>query len=117
MSFLSVFKSILHAAEAAASIAAPVVAKMDPVIGALMLQATNAAVGVEALILDTKKGAEKMDVVGQQVQATVDVVNGILQSQNKAALPPGITDTVKQQVEVVVSGLNAVQKAVNAPGS
>lgn len=112
MSFLLVFRNILHAAEAAASIAAPVIAKMDPVIGALMLQATNAAVGVEALILGAKKGTEKMDVVGQQVQATVDVVNGILLSQGKTPLRSDITDTVKQQVQVVVSGLNAVQTAV-----
>jgi hypothetical protein len=115
MSFLSVFRSILHAAEAAASIAGPVVAKMDPVVGALMLQATNAAVGVEALILGAKKGSEKMEVVGQQVQATVDVVNGILASQDRPALPTGITDAIKQQVQVVVSGMNAVQTAVSTP--
>jgi hypothetical protein len=115
MSFLSVFRSILHAAEAAASIAAPVVAKMDPVVGALMLQATNAAVGVEALILGVKKGTEKMDVVGQQVQATVDVTNAILVSQGRQPLKADVTDTVKQQLQVVIAGLNAVEKAVNTP--
>jgi len=116
MSFLSVFRNILHAAEAAASIAGPVIARMDPVIGALMLQATNAAVGVEALIVGTKKGGERMAVVDQQIQATVDVTNAVLASQGKPALRADITDTVKQQLEVVIGGMNAVEKAVNAPG-
>ena len=48
MSFLSVFARILHVIEAAAQIAAPIIATQDPVIGALMTQANNAAIGVEA---------------------------------------------------------------------
>jgi hypothetical protein len=115
--FLSVFESILHAAEAAAKIAAPIVETVDPTVGALILQATDAAVGVEAVIVTAGSGARKAALVRAQTQATVDVINGILAAQHKTpavTLPAGIADIVQQQVQVVVAGLNTVQQAVEA---
>jgi hypothetical protein len=64
MSWLSVFATILHAAEAASRIAAPIIAvTVDPTIGELMLQATNAAVGVESIITTPGSGPQKSALV------------------------------------------------------
>jgi hypothetical protein len=113
MSWFTTFESILHIVEAAAKIAAPIVAvTVDPTIGALMLQATNAAVGAESIITTPGSGPQKAALVRAQTQATVDVINSILISQNKPPLAPNTTDIVQQQVRVVVSGLNTVQRAV-----
>jgi hypothetical protein len=113
MSWLSVYEDLLHCAEAAARIAAPIVAvTVNPTIGALTLQAANAAVGAESLIDIPGSGQQKAALVRAQTQATVDVINGILASQNKPLLAPNITDIVQQQVQVVVGGLNTVQQAV-----
>lgn len=113
MAWLSVYKDLLHCAEAAAQIAAPIVAvTVNPTIGALTLQAANAAVGAESLIDTPGSGQQKAALVRAQTQATVDVINGILASQNKPLLAPNITDIVQQQVQVVVGGLNTVQQAV-----
>lgn len=112
MSFLSVFQSILHVVEAAAKIAAPLIATQDPVIGALMTQATNAAVGVEAAITTPGTGAQKAAVVAGQSQATIDVINSILASQGKPPLPAITNSVVQAGVQTVISGLNAVAVAV-----
>jgi hypothetical protein len=114
MSFLSVFQSVLHAVEAAAKIAAPIIATQDPVIGGLMSSATDAAVGVEAAITAPGAGAQKAGVVSAQTGAVIGVINGILASQGKAALPAGTNDLVQASVKSVVSGLNAVATAVQA---
>jgi hypothetical protein len=113
MSWFTTFDSILHLVEAAAKIAAPIIAvTVDPTIGGLMLQATNAAVGVESIITAPGSGPQKAALVRAQTQATVDVINGIRASQNKSPLAPNVTDIVQQQMQVVVSGLNTVQLAV-----
>jgi hypothetical protein len=113
MSWFTTFDSILHLVEAAAKIAAPIIAvTVDPTIGGLMLQATNAAVGVESILTTPGSGPQKAALVRAQTQATVDVINGILVSQSKPTLAPNVTDIVQQQVQVVVSGLNTVQQAV-----
>jgi len=111
-SWLSVFTTIFHAIETAAKIAAPIIATVNPVIGALMLQATTAAVNVEA-ILPTAPGADKAAVVKAATQATVDAINGILVSQGKSPLPSNTTDVVQGTVVTVVSGLKAVGAAVD----
>jgi hypothetical protein len=117
MSFLSVFQTILHVVEAAAKIAAPLIATQDPVIGALMSQANNAAIGIEAAITTPGTGTQKAAVVAGQSQATIDVINAILASQNKPALPANTNVIVQAGVQTVISGLNVVAKAVTPPAA
>lgn len=114
MSFLKVFASILHATEAAASIAAPIVATMDPTIGGLMSAATTAAVGAEAAITAPGSGPQKAAAVQAQTQASIGVINAILASQNKKPLPANTGDVIASQVGVVVGNLNAIKAAVLA---
>lgn len=114
-SFLSVFKNILHGIEAAATVAAPIVATVDPTIGALINLATTSAVTVEAAIPADGNGVQKAAAVAGQSQAVIDVINGILASQGKAALPPNTNDIVQASVKTVVAGLNAVATAVQSP--
>jgi hypothetical protein len=116
-SFLTTFQSILDAVLAAMKIAAPLVAVADPVVGALMLQATNAAVSVEQILPAEGTGLQKARLVQEQTQATVDVINGILVAQGKPPLAANITDIVQQHVRVVVAGLNTVHQAVEAAGA
>ena len=112
MSWFTTFRTVLHVAESAAKIAAPIVAvTVDPTIGALMLQATNAAVGAELVIITPGSGAQKASLVRAQTQATVDLINAILVSQGRPALAINVTDIVQQQVQVVVAGLNTASKA------
>jgi hypothetical protein len=115
MGWFTTFQTVLHVAESAARIAAPIVAvTVDPTIGALMLQATNAAVGAELVITTPGTGAQKAALVRAQTQATVDLINAILVAQGKPTLAPNVTDIVQQQVQVVVAGLNTVAKAAEA---
>lgn len=114
MSFLSVFKDILHATEAAAAIAEPIIATFDPVIGALMLGATEAAIAVEGSITAPGAGAQKQAAVTASTNAAINVVNGILQSQGKQPLPANTGQAISQQVGVVVANLNGIAKAVSA---
>lgn len=116
-SFLSVFKSILHAAEAAAVIAAPIINTFDPVIGGLINSATQAAVGVEGSITAPGSGAQKAAAVAASTQAAIGVANGILASQGKPPLPATTGDVIAQQVGVVVSSLNAVAAIGTAPAA
>ena len=111
-SFLSVFKTILHGLEVAASIAAPIVATQDPIVGALMQQATAAAVAVEQGITTPGQGSAKAQAVKAGTQATVDAINGILTSQGKNPLPQNTTDVVQAQVVATVTGMNAILAAV-----
>lgn len=112
-SFLSVFKNILHATEAAAQIAAPIVATFEPGIGALMMAAAGAAVSVEGSITAPNSGAQKQAAVAASTQQVVDVTNAILKEAGKAPLPANTTDVVVQQVSgVIVPQLNAVAKLV-----
>lgn len=111
-SFLKGFQTVLHVVEAAAKIAAPLIATQDRVIGALMTQANNAAIGVEAAITTPGTGTQKAAIVAAQSQATIDVVNAILASQNKKPLPANTNDIVQAGVQTVVAGLNAVTAAV-----
>lgn len=111
-SFLSVFATIGHAVEAAAKIAAPIVATLDPQIGGLMSMATSAAVGIEAVITQPGAGQQKADAVAAQTKAAIDVANSILASQNKPPLPANTADVIAHQVGVVVAGLNGVSQAV-----
>ena len=113
-SFLSAFRNVLHAVEAAATIAAPIIAAVDPTIAALMTQANNAAIGVEEAITTPGSGAQKAAIVAAQSQATIVVINSILASQNKQPLPANTNAVVQAGVQVVVSGLNAVSQAVGA---
>jgi len=106
-SFLSIFQTILHATETAATLAAPFVKAVDPEIGGLMLQATNAAVGVEAAITTPGTGAQKAAAVAAGTSATITAVNGILQSQGKAPLPANTGAIVASTVSSVVDALNA----------
>jgi hypothetical protein len=115
MSFLSAFRSILHATEAAAQIAAPVIKTVNPVIGALMSFATTAAVNVEAQIPATGTGAQKAEAVVAQTQSVVDVINAILAAEGKPQLPATTTGEVTAIVPTVVAGLNAVSAAVKTP--
>lgn len=114
MSFLSVFSTILHATEAAASIAAPIISQMDPTIGDLMASATRAAVGAEAAITAPGSGQQKAAAVAAQTQASIDVANKILESQGKKPLPTNTADVIASQVGVVVGNLNAIESAVKA---
>lgn len=113
-SFLSVFKTILHAAEAAATIAAPILATLDPTIGALTQSATQAAIGVEASITTPGSGAQKQAAVQASTQAVFDVTNQILASQGKPPLHQNTVDAAVQGAVMVVNQLNAVATAVNA---
>lgn len=107
MSFITVFSNILHVVETAAKLAAPFVAVADPVIGTLMIQATNAAVGVESIITAPGTGAQKQQVVAAGTQATIDALNGILVSQGQKALPTGTAAVVAGTVKSVIDALNA----------
>ncbi len=108
MSFLHVFRGILHATEVAAQLAAPIVATVDP----LMLQATNAAVNVEGSITAPGSGEAKAAVVRAGTQATIDAINALLASQSKPPLPTNTTDVVQGTVKNVVLGMNTIQAAV-----
>ena len=114
ISWLSVFKTILHGAIAAGRIAAPIVTILYPVEGALLLQATNAVVGAEATITAPQSGPQRAALVREQTQATVDVINEQLTSQGKPPLPTDIVDVVQQHVKTIVAGLNSVQQALGA---
>lgn len=111
-SFLRVFTNILHAIEGAAVIAAPIVSAVDPVIGALMTQATTVAVGVEAAITAPSSGDQRQQVVTQTTQNTVALINSLLSSQGKPTLPVGVVDAVTAATKSVVQGLNTVADAV-----
>jgi len=111
-SFLSVFRTVGHAVEAAAMIAAPIVKTLDPQIGALMMGAAAAAVGVEAAVTSEGSGEAKRAAVAEQTRAALDVVNSILGAQGKPKLKPETADVIAAQVGVVVSQLNGVRDAV-----
>ena len=113
-SFLTVFKDILHAAEVAAQIAAPIITTMDPQIGQLMAGATQAAVGMEATITTPGSGAQKAQAVAQQTQASINAINQILQAEGKKPLPDNTGQVIAQQVGAVVGNLNAIKAAVTA---
>ena len=115
MSFLSVFRNILHASEVAAQLAAPIVATVDPVVGGLMIQSTDAAVNVEGIITTPGSGEAKAAVVRAGTQATVDAINALLASQSKPPLPTNTTDVVQGTVKNVVLGMNTIQAAVSTP--
>jgi hypothetical protein len=112
MTWLIVFEDVLHAAEAAAQIAAPIVAVMNPILGALILQAANAAVGAEVIFSEPGQGPRKAALVRAETAATVDVINTVLKSINKPALPLNTTDLVQVHTETIVAGLNTVAAAV-----
>lgn len=115
MSFLSVFKSILHATEAAATIAAPIIATMDPTIGSLMGAATQAAVSVEGSITTPGSGAQKQAAVQASAQQVFDVANQIRVSQGAAPLHQSTVDAAVQGAVLAVNQLNAVAALVKAP--
>jgi hypothetical protein len=115
MSFLSSFRSILHAAQAAAQIAGPVIAAVRPEVGGLMLLATNASIGVEAAITAPGSGELKAALVAAQTKAAIDVTNEILKSQGKSLLSANLAEVIAQQVGVVISGLNAAHNATHTP--
>jgi len=108
--FLRVFQSILHGLEAAATIAAPIVKAVDPQIGALMTQATQTAVLVEATV--EAPGAQKAQIVGQATQAGIDLTNALLQSQGKPPLPTNVGDAVAASTKIIVDTMNATANTV-----
>ncbi len=114
MSFLTGFMTTLHAIEAGAKIAAPFIATVNPVIGALVMQGATAAVGIEGVITAPGNGLQKAKIVASQTEATVKLVNSALVAQGKPPLPDNTTDQVNAQVKVVVDGLNAVAAAAPA---
>ena len=114
MSFLSAFKTFGHAIEAAAKIAAPIIATVDPTIGSLMAGATSAAMSLEASITADGAGPQKAAAVAASTQATVDTINAILAAEGKKPLPVNTTDAVVQQVQAVITSMNTIQKVVEA---
>jgi hypothetical protein len=113
MTWLAVFKDILHAAEAAAQIAAPIVAATgNPVLGALILQAAHAVVEAEAIFTTPGSGPQKAALVKAQTVATIGVINDVLKLQNKPALPANTADVVQVATKTVVAGMNTVAAAV-----
>ncbi len=113
MSFLSVFRNVLHVVEAAAAISAPIIATQDPTIGALMTMANNSAIGIEAAITTPGTGAQKAAVVDAQTKAAIGVANAILASQNKPPLPATTEAAISASVMTTVSALNAISVAVS----
>jgi hypothetical protein len=111
-SFMRVFTSVLHALEAAATIAGPIVKAVDPEIGLLMSQATNTAVLIESIIPDAKKGQVKADIVDQTTQAALDLTNSLLTSQGKQPLNAAIKDAATATAKTVVDTLNVVANTV-----
>ena len=111
--FLSKFKTVLHAVEAAAKFSAPYVAIADPSIASLMTLANNAAIGAEATITAPGSGAQKEALVLGQVGTAVTLINAIRSETGAAPLPANITDQVMAQTKVTIAGLNAV--AANTP--
>ena len=114
-SFLRAFSTILHAAEAAATIAAPIVKAVDPDIAGLMSLATQTAVSVESAVTAPGAGAQKAELVKQVSAATVNVINSILASQGKPPLPVNIVDAATQVATNVVDSLNLVANTVSPP--
>ena len=127
MSWLSIFKNVLHAVEAAASLAAPIIAVVvdkkqadgsggdGAVIAGLMTQAVTAAVGIESIssaLTTPMSGSDKAAVVDSGTKATLDLINSLLVSQGKTALPASVTDIVSATVKTTVQGLQAAQVAV-----
>ena len=111
-SFLRAFQTVLHAAEAAATIAAPIIKAVDPDIAGLMSLATQTAVSVEAAVTAPNAGAQKAEIVKQTSAATVNVINSILASQGKQPLPAGIVDAATQVAASIVNSLNLVADTV-----
>jgi hypothetical protein len=112
MTWLIIFEDMLHAAEAAAQIAAPIVAAMNPILGALILQSANAAVGAEAIFSEPGQGSKKAALVRAETAATVGVINNVLKSLNKPLLPLNTTDLVQVHTDTIVAGLNTIAAAV-----
>ena len=88
MSWLTSFKTVLHAFETTAKLAAPIVSvvvggKDGTTIAGLMTQATAAAVGIEAIsntFTTPMTGDQKAAVVDAGTQATFTAINSILVS-------------------------------------
>ncbi len=117
MSFLSVFASIVQAAESAALIMAPVVKVVRPELGGLLLAAAQQAVAVEALIRAPLSGEQRAEVVAEQTRASIEVVNRILVASGRAPLGADSADVIAAQVVGVVKSLNAVKTAVELASS
>jgi hypothetical protein len=114
MTWLVVFQDLLHATEASAQIAAPIVAVLNPVLGALILQAANALVGAEAIFTERGDGPRRAALVRAQTEATVSLINTALKAQNKPLLPDNTTDVVQVHIKAIVAGLNTVAEAATA---
>lgn len=126
MGFLSVFRNIAHAAETIDALAAPIVQKVNPLIGGLMVGAAQAAVGVEAAITAPGQGDVKAGIVANQTKVAIDAINAILVARGVKPLPADTGEVVAQQVGVLVGNMNAIKAAVvgataaasnSAPGS
>lgn len=111
--FLRVFQSILHGLEAAATIAAPIVAAVDPVVGGLMNQSVGLAVLLEGTITTPGSGAQKAAIVTQTSAATVGLINSLLGSQGKQPLGSNITEAIAATTKNVVDSLNTVANTVD----
>ena len=113
MNWLKTFDSVLHIAETAAKIAAPIISAYNPVIGSLVLQASSAVISAEFLFQSPGSGAQKAALVRAQTQVTVNVINDILKFQNKPLLDANIVDMITVATDTIVSGVNAVQQAIS----
>lgn len=116
-SFLRSFDTVLQAVTAAAAIAQPVVATLEPEVGGLVLAATRAAVGVEALLREPGNGAKKAAMVAAQTAAAFDLVNAMRKARGKGELSPVAVEIATTQAGVVVDLLNAVAASAEASGS
>ena len=120
MSWLTSFKTVLHAFETTAKLAAPIVSvvvggKDGTTIAGLMTQATAAAVGIEAIsntFTTPMTGDQKAAVVDAGTQATFTAINSILVSQGKSPLASGMTDVVGATVKTVVEGMKTIGATV-----
>lgn len=111
-SFLRVFSSVLHGLEAAATIAAPILAAVEPEIAPLVSQAVSTAVVIEQVAAPGMTGAQKAAVVASATQAGITLTNSLLASQGKGPLPIGVDAAVGATVKNVVDTLNGVADAV-----
>lgn len=112
-SFLRVFRNVIHALEAAATIAAPIVKAVSPEIGGLMTQATSTAVAVEAAITTPGSGAQKAAIVSETTANTIALINSLLVAQGKTPLSLDIRGAIDATVKNVVDGLNTAANMVD----
>lgn len=107
MSFLAGFSNVLHALEVGAKCAAPFVAMVNPPLGALILQATSAAITIEAALPQHVSGSDKAALLLAQTEATVASTNQTLLAAGQPPLPEGIAQQAVAKADLVIKALIA----------